>query len=138
MNPMYANQDLEEVQHDLDKPRIAVYAQRKGLQFYQTRSHAVAPFNTLLAICIEKVVYIKTGEDVYCKVYQSPRLPRVVLTLNLQPGCQDPFNRTEKIRRPPKRTKREVQGNLSIASQGHSSQASRGKSQSEVQGNLSR
>ena len=25
VNPMYANQDLEEVQHDLDKPRIAVY-----------------------------------------------------------------------------------------------------------------
>ena len=63
--------------------------QRKGLQFYQTRSHAVALFNTLLAIRIETVVYMKTGEDLYCKVFQSPRLPRVVLTPNLQHGRQD-------------------------------------------------
>ena len=55
-------------------------AQRKGLQFYQTRSHAIAFFNTLPAICIEKVVSMKTGEDLYCTVDQSPRLPRVVLT----------------------------------------------------------
>ena len=64
VNPMYANQDPEEVQYYLDKSRIAVYknnwiihqntvywcslklAQRKGLQFYQTRSHAIALFNT--------------------------------------------------------------------------------------------
>ena len=64
VNPMYANQDLEEVQYDPDKPRIAVYnntwrvhqntvywcnlkfAQRKGLQFDQTRSHAIVLFNT--------------------------------------------------------------------------------------------
>ena len=84
---MYANQDLEEVQFDLDKPRIAVYkntwrihqqrvkrcylklAQRKGLQFYHTRSDAIALLNTQPAICIEKVVYIKIGEDLYCKVF---------------------------------------------------------------------
>ena len=29
-------------------------AQRKGLQFFQTRSHAIALFNTLPAVCIEK------------------------------------------------------------------------------------
>ena len=81
VNSMYANHDLEEVQYDLDQPRIAVHkntwrihqntvywcnlklAQRKGLQFYQTRSHAIALFNTFLATCIEKVVYMKTGED---------------------------------------------------------------------------
>ena len=94
---MYANQDLEEVQYDLDKPRIMVYkntwrvhentvywcnlklAQRKGLQFYQTRSHALALFITLPAICTEKVVYMKTGEA---------RSPRVVRTPNLQYGRQ--------------------------------------------------
>ena len=65
-------------------------AQRKRLQFYQTRSHAIALFNTLPAICIEKVVYMQTGEDLYCKVHQSPRLPRVVLTPNLQCRRQDP------------------------------------------------
>ena len=49
-------------------------------------------FNTLPAICIEKVVYMKTGEDLYCKVYKSPRLPRVVPTPNSQHGRQDPPN----------------------------------------------
>ena len=66
-----ANQDLEEVPCDLNKPRITVYkntwrghqntvywcnqklAQRKGLQFCQTRSHAIALLNTQPAICIE-------------------------------------------------------------------------------------
>ena len=38
-------------------------SEEKGLQLYQTRSHASALFNTLLAICIEKVVYMKTGEE---------------------------------------------------------------------------
>ena len=67
---MYANQN-QEVQYDLDKPRITMYkitckvhqhtedwcnvklAQRKGLQFNQTRSHAIALFNTVPAFCIE-------------------------------------------------------------------------------------
>ena len=107
---MYANQDLEEVQYDLDTPRIAVYkntwrihqnavywcnlklAPRRGLQFYQTRSHAIALFNTQPAICIEKVVYMKSGENLYCKVHQSPRLPHIVLTPNWQYGRQDPPN----------------------------------------------
>ena len=31
-----------------------------------------------------------TGEDLYCKVHQSPTIPRVVLTPNLQYGRQDP------------------------------------------------
>ena len=35
---------------------------------------------------------MKTGEDLYCKVHQSPRLPRVVLTPNLLKGRQDPPN----------------------------------------------
>ena len=100
VNPMYVNQDLEEVQYDLDRPRITVYkntwrvhqhkvhklAQRKGLQFYQTRSHAIALFNTLLAICIEKVLHMKSGEDLHRKVHQSPRLPCMVLTPNFEYG----------------------------------------------------
>ena len=86
-------------------------AQRKGLQFYQTRSHAIALFNTLPAMCIEKVVYMKTGEDLYCKVYQSPRLPRAVFTPNL-PGSIQP--RSKNILRPSKRTMREVRGNSSL------------------------
>ena len=45
-----------------------------------------------IAICIERVVSMKTGEDSYCKVHQSPGLPRVVLTPNSQQGRQDPHN----------------------------------------------
>ena len=40
----------------------------------------------------EKVVNLKTGEDFCFKVHQSPRLPRVVLTPNLQHGRQDTSN----------------------------------------------
>ena len=43
-------------------------AQKKGLQFYQTRSNAVVLYNTLHAMCIEKVVYMKSGEELYNKV----------------------------------------------------------------------
>ena len=110
VNAMYANQDLEEVRYDLDKLRIAVYnhtwrvhhntvywcnlklAQRKGLQFYQTRSHAIALFNKLPAICIEKVVFVRTGEELHCKVCPSPRLPRAVLTPHSRNGRQNPPN----------------------------------------------
>ena len=62
------------------------------MQFYQTRSHAITLFNTQPAICIEKVVHMKTREELYCKVDHSPRLPRVVLTPNSQSGRQDPPN----------------------------------------------
>ena len=80
VNPMYTHQNQEEVQYDLDKHRIPVYkntwriyqntvywcnlklTQRKGLQFYQTRSNAIALFSTLPAICIEKMVDMKTGD----------------------------------------------------------------------------
>ena len=71
--------------------------------------------DTLPAICFEKVVYMKTGEDLHCKVHQSPRSPRVVLTPNLQYGRQDPPSpEARKIHRPSQRTKRAVQGNLSL------------------------
>ena len=73
--------DQREVEYDLDKPRIAPYkhtwrshdntvfwcnlklAQRKGLQFYQTRSYAITLSDTLPAICIDKVVCMKTREE---------------------------------------------------------------------------
>ena len=97
VNPMYTHQNQEEVQYDLNNSRIAVYkntwkthqhtvywcilklAQRKGLQFYQTRSNAITRFNSLPGIRIEKVVNMKAGEELYSKVHQSPRLPRAVL-----------------------------------------------------------
>ena len=45
-------------------------------------------FSTLRALCVEKVVYMKTREESDCKVYQSPRVPRVVPTPNSQCGRQ--------------------------------------------------
>ena len=64
-------------------------AQKKGLQFYQTRSHAIVLYNILPAICIEKAVCMKTKEELYHKVYQSPRVPRILLKPNSQSGRQD-------------------------------------------------
>ena len=102
VKPIDIQLEQREVQYDLDKPRIAPYqhtwrsqndtvfwcnlqlAQRKGLQFFQTRSHAITLSDTLPAICIDKVVCMKTREELYCKIYGSPKLPRVTLVPNLQ------------------------------------------------------
>ena len=97
---------MGETPRDLTKRRIAPYkntwkrltvcwcnlklAQEKGLQFHQTRSHAVFLHNTLLAVCIVKAVCMKTQDELYQKVRLTPRVPRVVLKSNSQCGQQDP------------------------------------------------
>ena len=101
---------LGETPCDLTKPRIMPYkntwkrfentvcwcnlklAPERGLQFYQTRSHAVVLYNKLPAACIEKAVCMKTQDELYKKVRLTPRVPRVVLKLNSQCGLQDPQN----------------------------------------------
>ena len=65
------------------------FAQKRGLQFYQTRSHAIVLYNTLPAVCIGKAVCMKTKEELYHKVYLTPRLQRVVLKANSHSGQQD-------------------------------------------------
>ena len=79
---------------DVEAPRLAQYmhtawkkhqntvywidinlAQKKGLKFYHTRSNAVILYNTLPAHCIPKAIRMETGEIIYEKVYESPRLP---------------------------------------------------------------
>ena len=50
-------------------------AMRKGLKFYQTRSHAIILHETLPAYCITKVVRMEIGEVIYEKVHMSPRPP---------------------------------------------------------------
>ena len=52
------------------------------MRFYQTRFHAIALSNTLPAICTEKVVFMKTREELYCKRCQSARLARVTIVPN--------------------------------------------------------
>ena len=102
VKPIDIQPDQREVEYDLDKPRIAPYkhtwrshdntvfwcnlklAQRKGWQFYQTRSHAITLSDTRPAICIDKVVCMKTRKELYCKIYESPKLPRVTPVPNLQ------------------------------------------------------
>ena len=51
------------------------FAQKKGLKFYQTRSNAIILYNILPACCITRVVRMETGEIIYEKVFESPRLP---------------------------------------------------------------
>ena len=62
---------------------------RRGLRFYQTRSHAVVLYDTLPAEFIEKAVCMKTKDQLYQKESSIPRLPRVVLKTYSQCGLQD-------------------------------------------------
>ena len=64
-------------------------AQRRGLQFCQTRSHAITLSSTLPLICIEKVACMKNGEELHCKVYRSPRPLRLTLVSNSQHDQKD-------------------------------------------------
>ena len=87
MNPMEDENCMEETSCDLTKPRIVPYkntwrphqntvnwcnfklAQGNGLLFYQTRSHALVLHDTLPAVCIEKVVSMKTKDELFSKRY---------------------------------------------------------------------
>ena len=96
------NQDLEEFQYDLDKPRIAVHkitwralklAQRKGIAVLSNSITINSSFQHITCDTYrENGITLKTGEELYWKVYQSPRLPRVVLTPSSQHGHQGPPN----------------------------------------------
>ena len=93
VNPMDDDQNMEEIRCDLDKPRIAPYkstwrphqnkvywcnlklAQKNGLQFHQTRSHATVLYNTLTACDL----YCESGmhEDQGGAIPQSMPIPKV-------------------------------------------------------------
>ena len=93
VNPLNKeHKDLYEI--DFNAPRLAWYkqktwkrhqdtvywvdiqlAQRKGMEFYQTRSNAIILYDTLPAYCIPKVIMMESGEIIYEKVYASPRPP---------------------------------------------------------------
>ena len=77
-------------------------AQSEGLQFYQTRSNAIILYNTLPAVCIERVVNIRSGEELYSKLYQFAELSqRIAFKPNLPYGRQDTtFFWSDSIRRP--------------------------------------
>ena len=117
VNPMFIDHHREG-DYDVTKPRIAVYkhnwkihhntmywcnlrvAQSKGLQFYQTRSNAIILYNTSLAMCIERVVVRKSGEELYSKMCQSLIAPqRIVPKPNLNCERQDTTSSDENVRR---------------------------------------
>ena len=88
--PLAFGEESEEFNNDVSKPRKmhykgkwkvfhAVYritlgrAQKKGLQFWQTRSHAIILFDSVPADCIEKVVHLQGDKILYQRVC-TPRL----------------------------------------------------------------
>ena len=115
VNPMEDAYGMEETPCDLTKPRIAPskntwkrlqnivfwcnlkLSQVKGLQFYQTQSHAVVLLSTLPAACKEKAVCMKTQDEFYQKVRLTPRMPRVVLKSNSQWSTRSPKPRSKII-----------------------------------------
>ena len=92
VNPMFVDQHKEvEVRPDESQDcsvpeyleiyqKYSVYwcdlkvAQKKGLQFYETRSNAIVLYNTLPAMCIEKVVYMKCRRRI---IQQSVSISKV-------------------------------------------------------------
>ena len=109
VNPIDIQLERKEVEYDLDKPRITPYkhpwsshhntvyrcnlklAQRKGLRFSQTRSHAITLSDTQPAPCVDKVVCMKTREELYCRIYKSPSLPHARLVPNSQHAQKDVY-----------------------------------------------
>ena len=109
VNPMEDENCMEETPCDMTKPRIVPYtniwkphqntvywctlklAQEKGLMFHQTRSRAIVLYDTLPAVCIEKVVCMKTKDEW--------ALPKGTLDSESTAGCTkiEPANRSTKI-----------------------------------------
>ena len=54
---------------------MLIFAIKKGLTFYLTRSNAIILQGTRPAYCIPNVVRLKTGEVLYERRYLSPRPP---------------------------------------------------------------
>ena len=159
VNPMYANQDPEGVQYDLDKPDLrctkilgestkiqyigAIWSslKEKDCSSIKTRSHAITFFsNTLLANCIEKVVCMRL-KRIYTAKYTNPSgfrasYSRRICNLDVR---IHPIPKRE-IRRPSKRTKREVRETcrsvLEDPRRKHPEESQRGKYRETCHGNV--
>ena len=93
----FGDEAEEEFNNDLSKPRKvryyskwkphqdAVYwihlarAQEKGLQFWQTRSHAIVVHDSVPADCIEKVVSMQGDETLYHRLSTPRPAPKIIL-----------------------------------------------------------
>ena len=92
VNSMYANQDLEDVQYDLDKPRITMY--KNTWRVHQKKKNSILvqsetrskkriavlsnriPRNRSFQHTTCDLYYMKTGEDFFCKKKKTP-IPKV-------------------------------------------------------------
>ena len=75
-------------------------AQDKGLQFWQTRSHAVILYDSVPTDCIEKVVSTKTGVILHQRIPTPRSLPKIVLTDSWQVQRDDQSQRHTGIGKP--------------------------------------
>ena len=105
VNPMDDDQSMEEIRYDLDKPRIAPYKKTHQcsvlVQFKAPSEDRIAVLSNTITrnrslqhtacdlFVLRKRYFLKTKEEQYHKVFQSPRLPRVELKPNSQSGQQD-------------------------------------------------
>ena len=64
--------------------QVEARQRERGLQFNQTRSHAVALYNTLFAACIEKALCMKSTGELYQIVRSALRVPRIVFKIELE------------------------------------------------------
>ena len=116
------DQSMEEIRFNLDQPRLFPYkntwtphpntviwcdlklAHKKGLQFYQTLSHAIFLYNTLPASCIERAVCMKTNEELYYRVSQPTKISSSHAETELAKWTTgSTWSRSKRILRPPKR-----------------------------------
>ena len=131
-NTIWTKPDLRCTKYLESPPKYSILGaiwsslKEKDCSSIKTRSHAIAFFKTLLANCIEKVVCMRTEEDLYCKVY--PILQVSARRTRAEFATWDvrihPIPKRE-IRRPSKRTKREVRETCRLLLEDPTSQASR-------------
>ena len=77
VDPMGTEQDRSEVEQDLEKTRTDTLGELIPIWWIGeacSKKDAITLLSTPPAICQEKVVCMKKGEALFCKVHQSPKL----------------------------------------------------------------
>ena len=89
VNPIDVQLDRREVEYMEISSQYSILVQftacsEKRIAILSKLDRTQSLFQTPPAICLDKVVCMKTREELYCKTYRSPRLPRVTLVPNFQ------------------------------------------------------
>ena len=90
VNPMYANQDLEEVQDDLDKPRITVFKKYleiplKYSALVQSEARSKKRISVLSNTVARNRSFQHTICDLDCKKWYARRLMRICIAKYINP-----------------------------------------------------